>query len=191
MKKVMCLSLSLFLAACAIQSQKEVTPPPQPVVQPKPPVSTVFRSWYQLRRKDVEDARRLEESVRRLNGIPIEAVIGRVAQKDDEGKMTVVEIWKGINLGVPPTQLHRQSADLRKAITLSAEFAGNRSAQTNLEIHVATVYKKRVAKWLDEGLSKSGGALATNVIWKPLKRGDLPFIRIEPSDPGYAFGPLS
>jgi len=190
MKKVMCLSLCLILVGCATQSPKEVTPPPQPVVQPKAPVSTVFRSWYQLRRKDVEDARILQESVRRLKGIPIEAVIGKVAQKNDEGKMTVVEIWKGINLGVPPTQLRRQSSDLRRAISLAAEFAGNRSAQTNLEVHVANAYKKRVAKWLDEGLSKSGGALATNIIWRPLKRGDLPFIRIEPSDSGYAFGPL-
>jgi hypothetical protein len=191
MKKVMCLAACLALAACATDSQKDVTPVPQPVVQAPKPVSTVFRSWYQLRQRDVADARVLEDKVRQLNGVPIEAEIGRVMQKNDEGATTVVDIWKGINLGVPPTQMKRRTGDLQRAVSLVAEFAGSRSAQTNVEVHVATADKAVMGRWLDNGFAKSGGQFAANVVWKPLKKGDLPFIRVEPADSRYAYGPLS
>lgn len=192
MKKWMCLAGCLALAACATDSDRELPPPvPQPVVQAPKPVSNVFRPWYQLRQRDVTDARALEGKVRSLNGVPIEAEIGRVAQKTDEGATIAVDMWKGINLGVPPTQLKRRSQDLQRAISMTAEFAGSRSAQTNVEVHVATADKAVVGRWLDNGFARSGGQFAANVVWHPLKKGDLPFIRVEPADPRYVYGPLN
>lgn len=191
MKKVVCLAACLALAACAMNGEKDVAPVPQPVIQAPKPVSNVYRSWYQLRQRDVVDARVLEDRVRQLNGVPIEAEVGRVAQKNDDGVTIAVDIWKGINLGVPPTQMKRRSTDLQRAISMVAEFAGSRSAQTNVEVHIATADKAVVGRWLDNGFARSGGQFAANVVWKPLKKGDLPFIRVEPADPHYAYGPLN
>lgn len=127
----------------------------------------------------------------KFKGMFIEAEIGKVAQKNDEGQVVAVDIWKGINLGVPPTHLKRRSAELQKSVGLVAEFAGLRSAPTRIEVYVSDADKPVIRKWLDAGLAK-GRSDGPAIEWKKLvKKTDLPFIRVEPVDPHYAFGPLT
>lgn len=195
MKRFMMIAGSLALAACASNAGKNEAPPPPaaesaPIVYAAKPTTNLFAPWLLVRDRDVADARSFDEMVRRLS-LPVASDVARVAQKNDEGRSLIVDVWKGTNMGVPPAALKKRTPQLQQAVTLAGEFAANRGEQARIIVSVSDADKPSVRKWLESGLAKGRGKFPTELQWKPLKKGDLPFVRIEPADPQYAFGPFS
>lgn len=195
MKRVVIIAGCLLLSACATEAPKTEAPPPPeekaPVYLPKP-VTNLFNPWLLVRDSDVADARAFDRMINKP-GVPMQTEVSRVAQKNDEGRTLVVDIWKGTNIGLLPTALKKRSPEIQRTVSLAAEFAGGRGEQARLIVSVSEADKPTVKKWVDSGLAKAKGQYPTEVQWKPLnsKKGDVPFIRIEPADPQYAFGPFT
>ena len=87
--------------------------------------------------------------------------------------------------------IEREGTSKAELMELAGEFAANRGEQARIIASVSDADKPSVRKWLESGLAKGRGKFPTELQWKPLKKGDLPFVRIEPADPQYAFGPFS
>jgi len=199
MKRLASLVGCALLAACTTTPKtEEVTPPapppaPAPIARPAP----VFAPWYQVRERDVAEAHALDAAVRKLTppkqlGVPVAAEIAKVAQKNDEGKTVAVDIWKTTLMGLPPTLLKKRAPVLQKAVELAGEFAADRSERMRIEIGAADTDRASLRKWLEAGVARAQkGVLSVDVRWTTLKRGELPFLRIAPVDPGYSFSPLS
>lgn len=195
MKWIMVVAGIIFLSACANESSKNEGATPRaensaPLAYAAKPVSNLFAPWLVVRDRDVADARSFDAAIHK-EGVPVASEISRVAQKNDEGRSLVVDIWKGTNMGVPPPMLKKRSPGLQHAVTLAGEFAASRGAQARIAVFVSEADKPLVRKWLESGLAKGRGQYPTELQWKGLKKGDLPFLRIEPADPLYAFGPFS
>jgi len=196
MKWMMIIAGCILLSACANDASKTggVTPPraesSAPLAYAAKPATNLFAPWLEIRDRDVADAKSFEATAHK-QGVPVASEISRVAQKNDEGRSLIVDVWKGTNMGVPPPALKKRAPELQRAVALAGEFAASRSLQARIEVFVSDSDKPIVRKWLETGLAKGRGQYPTELQWKGLKKGDLPFIRIEPADPQYAFGPFS
>lgn len=194
MKYLFLCVLSLVLAGCAdMGAKKTAVKPveePAPIVYAAKPTPNLFAPWVMQRDQDVFDARALEAAVRGQR-LPIGTDIIRRAEKNDEGRSLSVDIWQGSNIGLPPPMLKSRAQALQQSVVLAGEFSANRPAPARLIVSVSDADMPLVRKWIDAGQSRARGKFPIELQWKPLKKGDLPFMRIEPADPQYAYGPYS
>ncbi len=187
-----------LLAACTTTGPSQPAPVPA-TTEPAKPVcppesverhcqSEALQAWMADRDIDVGQARAFDAKIAQ-NKLPVQSEIVKTAVRNERGQLVVLEVWKGTFMGLPPRQLARPGPALSKSVEEAAAFAASRTEPMRLIVAVSARDKARLTQWINAGIQRTSFASKPDIRWLTLKKGDLPFLRIEPLDPKqYSFG---
>lgn len=135
--------------------------------------------WKQGKEMDLAQARELEQQAA-TRKIPVQTESAVIQGKEKNGKVETVEAWKGTNVGLPPSMLSKRSPDLQKTVELSGQMAASRSEPTRILVSAAPADRPAIQSWLSTGIARGNKNATPDVRFVPMKKGDVPFMRIEP-----------
>lgn len=172
---------AVLASACAqlkpMTSSKEATVQVCPAVVVAPP-----SAWKKGKDKDWIVARKFEQKIKDQN-VPVHTETATAHHMDSLGNAEVAEAWKGTNIGLPQSMLVKRFPNLKRAVELSGEFAATRTEPARIFVEVSDADKKAMKTWLSRGILRADSKSAhPQIVFLPMRKGDVPFVRVEPVD---------
>lgn len=173
---------ALFVTACAAPKPVVENTPRQaePVVQNCTP--SPMTGWKRGKEQDWALAREFEQKVKARN-IPIQTESAKAYHLDAQGLTESSEAWKGSYIGLPPSMLGSRASGLRRMVELAGELAATRGEAARIFVEVGEADRSAVKAWLSSGIARARPRRFRPVVeFLPMRKGDVPFVRIEPVD---------
>lgn len=141
-----------------------------------------FIGWQQGKKHDLEAAQAFEEEAKKAR-LPVVTKTAEVRRNSDQGRPVSLTAVQSQSLALPPKSLDAKSPDIHRMVAMAGQLAASSSEPTTISVFVPEKNKTDVLVWLNEGANQGPpGAPLPKIEQKPLKKGDIPFILIEPTN---------